>query len=234
MADNMAIWNAVSQTDPDHTKEVSFGRKFTAIDAHSQVMEATRQFGPIGTGWGFKAAEPIFHGDLVTVPVTLWHDGPENTFGPLYGAATVKDSKGKYDTDCLKKATTDGITKGLSLLGFNADVFLGKFDDNKYVQSLKQQKEPPKKQLSANQQAKRDAVKDNLPNDATPQQKAEAYAAAIAADIEGYKNAEFLEQCWQGWSDIIDLLKEKSPDVHVWLLEQKDNADMAIQKSEAA
>ena len=32
----------------------------------------------------------------------------------------------------LKKVAT----KGLSKLGFNADVFMGKFDDNKYVDSL--------------------------------------------------------------------------------------------------
>jgi len=41
----------------------------------------------------------------------------------------------------MKKATTDGITKCLSMLGFNADVFLGKFDDNKYVQELKNKAE---------------------------------------------------------------------------------------------
>ena len=46
----MDIWNAVSKTDPKHTKKVSFGRKFTAIDAHYQVMKATEQFGPVGEG----------------------------------------------------------------------------------------------------------------------------------------------------------------------------------------
>lgn len=37
------------------------------------------------------------------------------------------------DTDALKKARTDGTTKCLSLLGFNADIFLGLWDDSKYV-----------------------------------------------------------------------------------------------------
>ena len=49
----MEIWNRVAVTDVDHTKEVSFGRKFTAIDAHSQIMEATREFGPVGAGWRY-------------------------------------------------------------------------------------------------------------------------------------------------------------------------------------
>ena len=30
--DNMKIWDHVSKTDPGHTKQVDFGRKFTAID----------------------------------------------------------------------------------------------------------------------------------------------------------------------------------------------------------
>ena len=54
-------------------------------------------------------------------------------------------NKQKPDTDCMKKATTDGITKGLTYFGFNADVFLGKFDDNKYVAELEQE-EVKKKQ----------------------------------------------------------------------------------------
>ena len=42
---------------------------------------------------------------------------------------------------------TDFTTKALSKLGFNADIFLGKFDDTKYVQQMKQEfKEPAKKQ----------------------------------------------------------------------------------------
>jgi hypothetical protein len=45
------------------------------------------------------------------------------------------------DTDAYKKASTDGLTKALSHLGFNADVFLGQFDDNKYVEGLKKEKD---------------------------------------------------------------------------------------------
>ena len=39
----------------------------------------------------------------------------------------------RVDDDCIKKVATDALTKGLSKLGFNADVFMGRFDDNKYV-----------------------------------------------------------------------------------------------------
>jgi hypothetical protein len=46
------------------------------------------------------------------------------------------------DNDAFKKATTDALTKLLSHLGFNADVFLGLFDDNKYVKRMEQEFDP--------------------------------------------------------------------------------------------
>jgi len=157
----MHIWDAVSKTDVDHTKEVSFGRKFTAIDAHSQIMEATREFGPVGQGWGYDNEYGETHlqdGRIIAwcdvrfwwAPIGEWegnktHD-PKKHFGPVRGAAMLVslDAKGKIknpDTDAYKKASTDGLTKLISHLGFNADVFLGQFDDNKYVQELKKEKQ---------------------------------------------------------------------------------------------
>jgi hypothetical protein len=159
--DTMRLWNEVSKTDVDHTKEVSFGRKFTAIDAHSQIMEATRLFGPVGEGWGYenKYGEVHFQDGRVMVwcDVTFWWSefgswegmatpGHRREFGPVRGGAVMqalnKDGSFKQpDTDAYKKASTDGLTKLLSHLGFNADVFLGMFDDNKYVQGLQKEKD---------------------------------------------------------------------------------------------
>ena len=155
-AKNMAIWDAVATTDPTHTKSVDFGRKFTAIDAHYQIMEATRAFGPVGEGWGYQNEYSQIHledGRIMAVcDVTLWWtrqgewEGNKIThhrsYGPIRGSAIVLgfDKAGKLkapDTDAWKKASTDGLTKALSHLGFNADVFLGMFDDNKYVSELK-------------------------------------------------------------------------------------------------
>jgi hypothetical protein len=133
VTDNLAIWNAVSKTDPKHTKRVSQRGGFTAINANSQIMAATKQFGPIGIGWGYTAGDPIFHDTLVIVPVTMWHGDRSNEFGPVFGCEEWKDNKGRVDSDAPKKAGTDGLTKLLSQLGFNADVFLGLYDDQKYV-----------------------------------------------------------------------------------------------------
>lgn len=139
MTDNLRIWSAVEKTDPAHTKQVNQRGGFTAISANYQIMAATKQFGPVGIGWGYIAGEPIFHDTLLFVPVTLWHSDRNNTFGPMLGCEEWKDKNGRVDSDASKKATTDAITKLLSHLGFNADVFLGKFDDQKYVDQMKRE-----------------------------------------------------------------------------------------------
>lgn len=139
MTDTMKLWNAVARTDPANTKRVNQRGGFTAINAHSQIMEATRQFGPIGVGWGYDCGEPIFRDHLVVIPVTLWHGDRMNRFGPIFGAAEFISDKGRLDSDAPKKATTDAVTKALSQLGFNADVFLGLYDDNKYVEQVAQE-----------------------------------------------------------------------------------------------
>jgi len=138
MTENLRIWDAVSKTNPANTKTVNQRGGFTAINANSQIMEATRQFGPIGIGWGYIANDPIFHETLMFVPVTLWHGDRSNTFGPVLGCEEWK-VKDRVDSDAGKKATTDAVTKLLSQLGFNADVFLGLYDDQKYVEERKRE-----------------------------------------------------------------------------------------------
>lgn len=144
--ENMKLWNDVCVTDVDDTKEVSFGRKFTAIDAHAQVRAATEQFGPVGEGWGWDVELIFMQNETIGAKVTMWQGDRKHTFCH-FGQASLKlkgKDSNKDDPDALKKATTDGITKCLSYLGFNADVFLGKFDDNKYVQDAKNQIEAKK------------------------------------------------------------------------------------------
>jgi len=135
---NMSIWNSVNRTDPAHTKAVGFGRGFTAIDAHYQIMRATETFGAVGTGWGY---EVVYHiqDKMLLAEVSIWHGSRSNTFGPICSIAPLYNKKDQLDDDAGKKAMTDALTKGLSHLGFSADVFLGKFDDNKYVQAVTNQ-----------------------------------------------------------------------------------------------
>jgi hypothetical protein len=139
MTDNLRIWSQVSKTNPAHTKRVNQRGGFTAISASYQVMRATEVFGPVGIGWGYETGTPIITDTLMTVPVSLWHGDRSNIFGPMLGCEEWKDKNGRVDSDAPKKAVTDGLTKLLSQLGFNADVFLGLFDDSKYVAAMERE-----------------------------------------------------------------------------------------------
>ena len=132
-----SIWDLACETDPHSTKPVSFGaRKFTAIDAYSQIHKATELFGSIGTGWGYSVEWDYSIPNVVCADMLFWYtkDKVKGEF-QVSGACDLA-GKPKVDSEAKKKALTDGITKALSYLGFNADVFLGKFDDNKYVAEM--------------------------------------------------------------------------------------------------
>lgn len=141
--ENLALWDSVAQTDPDFTKPVAFGsRKFTNIDAYYQIRLATEMFGPLGHGWGYTVDSVVFDpaGEYMFAYVSLWYvyDGKKShPFTVLGGSAC----KGKGGDEAGKKAVTDALGKALSYLGFNADVYMGKFDDSKYVESLKSAKD---------------------------------------------------------------------------------------------
>lgn len=136
---NMKHWDALSKSDPKYLKKISFGpRSFTAIDPQYQVREMTKHFGPIGEGWGWHNQTEIVHlsnGDSAVMSnVTVWHTSPSNAFGPFTGCRKLFDSKsGRLAEDAPKMAITDALTKAVSHIGCNADVFLGEMDGNKYA-----------------------------------------------------------------------------------------------------
>lgn len=143
----MYIWDQVCETDPQYTKEVEFGnRKFHTIDAYYQIRKATELWGPYGHKWGLRDIHFDRMGESPMFMVSARFEYPVETDGEPGSAnfeirtaiscTTGRDSK--PDSDFAKKAETDLITKSLSRLGFNTDVFLGQFDDNKYVSRMKE------------------------------------------------------------------------------------------------
>jgi hypothetical protein len=143
MNDNLKLWDSVSKSDPKYLKKVSLGaRSFTAIDPQYQVMSATKAFGPVGKGWGWSAETRFINlsnGDTAVVSdVKVWIETPSNVFGPFAGCRKFFDAgKNRMNEDAPKMSITDGLTKCLSHLGFNADVFLGEHDGNKYTADAK-------------------------------------------------------------------------------------------------
>ena len=129
------------KTNPDHTREVKAGRKFTAICPQSQFLAATEQFGPYGAGWGLKEINRDFESlreyRMAIFSGVFWFKGGEFEISTSI-SLFIDKAQTKIDSDICKKAETDLVTKALSKIGFNADVFMGRFDDNRYVSEMRE------------------------------------------------------------------------------------------------
>jgi hypothetical protein len=148
---NTAIWDQLGRTDPKHTKPFTRGGGFkgTAIKPMFSYLRMTETFGPCGIGWG--VGEPTFQvvpgsdGEvLVYCTASVWYCEGETMSRTVYGVGgdkvVNKFSSGlKSDDEAFKKAFTDAVTNALKLIGVGADVHMGMFDDNKYVNTMRQE-----------------------------------------------------------------------------------------------
>lgn len=146
MSDNMQLWNAVERTDPKHTKKANVrGNNITAIAPQSQIKCATEQFGSYGVKWGWKSFD-FDYALLATTGIVIFKGlffFPGGEFPISSSISAYKDgARTKPDADFAKKVETDALTKALSKLGFNADVFMGLYDDNKYVMEMIEEFKP--------------------------------------------------------------------------------------------
>ena len=156
---NLDLWNAHRTPHKDALKRFKRGGGFsgTAIDPMWMIRAATEEWGPMGKDWGVKVLEEKYveghklkSGDnaiLHTVLIELrYPDGVVQAYGHTM-AVTENKYGSTTDEEAPKKSLTDATNKALSMLGFGADVFMGVFDGNKYV-DLRDEGEPaaPKKQ----------------------------------------------------------------------------------------
>jgi len=138
MSEFMEIWNLVDKTDPAYTKRVNQRGGFTAIDAMYQTKKATEIFGMYGKGWGLSKTSFNFSmmesTGMVIHEATFFYTKDDKRYEfPIHNA--IKPIMGsKVDEDWPKKVETNTISKALSRLGFCADVFMGDFDDQDYIQ----------------------------------------------------------------------------------------------------
>ena len=139
---NMQIWDFLSKTNPKFTKPFSkFGGKtLTTIDPHYQIQMMTNTFGPVGKGWSYQV-EYKYLDKLVFAEVSIQYflDNKWYAFGPVSSVQSLAKKNGGLDDEAPKKAMTDAMTKAFSHLGMSADVFLGMFENNKYVEDLKKE-----------------------------------------------------------------------------------------------
>ena len=150
------------------------GFKGTAIKPMWANLQMTEFFGPCGRGWGQGKPEyqVVEAGGevLVYCTVELWYREPGipahrySVFGvggdkvvtqvfmkDGKGQKIVDEAKGGYktypqtDDEAFKKAYTDALSNAMKFIGVAADVHMGMFDDNKYVQQVGKEFEEEKK-----------------------------------------------------------------------------------------
>lgn len=144
---NLTLWDSVSKTDPLYTKKAKKGAyHFTSIAPVYQFKMATEAFGVQGIGWGVVPGTESFIEKEYGTTVILSYDAVmffkvdgERGEIPIHASEKIcyqtQGTNGymKIDDEARKKVVTNAKTKGLSELGFNADVFMGLFDDPNYV-----------------------------------------------------------------------------------------------------
>lgn len=156
---SLELWNNVKTPDPAYTKQFTGAGGFsgTSVNGVYTIRQLTENFGKVGSGWGYEIIDDDFHnghtvfneqGDSIglvsvhTLRINFWYmeDGEKKSF-EQYGHTPFITYSKKYknmntDMEYAKKSLTDAISKAASLLGFNADVFMGKFDDRDYLQEV--------------------------------------------------------------------------------------------------
>lgn len=155
---NLVLWAAVESTDEKYAKSFNrSGFKGTAINPTWIMKRLTEQFGPVGLGWRFvleheeyvqghtmdngdRCIVHVVRGHLEYKPI-YGHGGVEHAAdwigtGPQFGQTTFVGSNknGPFtDEEAPKKSITDCLSKCAVQLGVSADIHLGLWDDNKYV-----------------------------------------------------------------------------------------------------
>lgn len=147
---NLELWSAVEKTDPKHVKAIT-GKSYqgSSPKPHYLVHKATETFGPCGIGWGFNiVSERIEEGaggeKMHIAHVRLWYKWNGETGSIEHVGGTQFSGKRKSgqdftDEDAPKKSVTDALVKALSMIGFAGDIFMGRYDDSKYVNEMRQE-----------------------------------------------------------------------------------------------
>jgi len=147
---NLDLWDSVSKTNPKFTKEGQKGAfKFTAISPIYQFKNATEAFGVQGIGWGVVIGSEVFEESeygttkILSYDATMFFnfDGVRGEIPIHASEKSCYQTQGangymKIDDEARKKVVTNAKTKGLSELGFNADIFMGEFDNPDYVKAV--------------------------------------------------------------------------------------------------
>lgn len=153
------LWDSVATTPPSKTKAIT-GKPYrgTSPQPYYLIRRATEVFGPCGIGWGFNIIEERIEDGSQNVRihiarVRVWYEWAGKRGEVEHVGQTVFCGVNKHgpftDEDAPKKSVTDALVKAMSLIGFAGDIFSGRYDDSKYVDSLVEEANRPKREQPA-------------------------------------------------------------------------------------
>lgn len=149
-ATNLRLWSALETTDPKYVKAIT-GRQYKGSSPNPTYIakRLTEALGPMGHDWGttiieegyreFGTIEDKDYALLHRIRLRLWIGDPSRGIehlGETKVAYRANSGKLIVDDDGAKKSVTDAFVKCASLLGASSDIFLGRWDDNKYQAEL--------------------------------------------------------------------------------------------------
>ncbi|MBM1817188.1 hypothetical protein JQW92_18240 [Sulfitobacter pseudonitzschiae] len=137
---NLRYWDRFDDIDPKFTKPIT-GKAYKGTSPNPQyvIKCLTEIFGPVGEGFGWDVVAEDFTpmGDelLHWCRIKFWHTDRANTFDSYGQTKAIMKTKNGFmsDEDAPKKSLTDAVIKAASHVGIAANIFLGRWDDQKYV-----------------------------------------------------------------------------------------------------
>jgi len=147
MSANLDLWNSHADIDPKYTKAIT-GKAYKGTSPNPQyvIMCLTEMFGPVGQGFGWEVLAEDFTplGDEILhwCRIRFWHTDRQHyyeSYGQTKALMKTRDKGLMSDEDAPKKSLTDAIIKAASQLGIAANIFLGRWDDQKYVAEVEKE-----------------------------------------------------------------------------------------------
>ena len=150
----LSLWNRLEETDVRYVKSFDRGSfKGTAVDATYNVKRVSDLLGPVGYAWGWEVKSERLDtfgvGEdaqtIHTCVLRAWFRQPDgskefvehvgHTKAAYWTRARRPGDKPRFvvDEEFAKKSVTDALSKVMVSLGASADIWLGRFDGNKYV-----------------------------------------------------------------------------------------------------
>jgi len=210
---NLELWNSVEKTDMSFAKRVNQRGGYTAISPQYQLKNATKVFGPYGKGFGlaesrFNMSIYEFDGVVIHEAVFFYLSEGERVEFPITNAiqAAKQTKNGKFvDVDFAKKVETNTVSKALSKIGFNADVYMGMYDDEHYLYELHNEQAIEKAANKDEESAKQAKALYNETNKVIEQIK----SAVSINEAEGLFKAQYRRIAGKGDDLMIALTKAK-------------------------